>query len=75
MIYLFIVTGGLFIRLRFNEKKFVLYNHIRPQFCGKPSFSQQKKAIKIYANLGLALSGFEQWGPGKVGLNHVSNFS
>ena len=37
--YLFKVKGGLFTRLRFKENKFVIYNPIGPQFCGKPAFS------------------------------------
>ena len=41
-------------RLRFKEKKFVIYKLFGPQFCGKTSFSDEEIAIKIYANLGLA---------------------
>ena len=37
--YLITVKGGFFTRLWFKEKKFVIYNLIDPQFCGKPSFS------------------------------------
>ena len=42
------------MRLRFKEKKFLIYNLIWPQFGGKSSFSVKWIAIKIYANLGLA---------------------
>lgn len=34
--YLFTIKGGFFIRLMFKEKTFVIYNLIKPQFCGKP---------------------------------------
>jgi len=54
--YLVIVKGGFFIRLRFEEKKFVLYNPIGPQFCGKSSFGGSWMAIKIYANLELRVA-------------------
>ena len=37
--YLFTVKGGFFSRLRFKKKKCVIYNLIRPQFCGKSSFN------------------------------------
>ena len=37
--YLFIIKRGFFTRLRFKEKKVVIYNVIGPQFCGKPSCS------------------------------------
>ena len=36
--YVFTVKGGFFTKLRFKEKKFVIYNLIGPQFC-KSSFS------------------------------------
>ena len=42
------------MRLRFKEKKFVIYNLVGPQLWGKSSFSDKLIAIKIYANLGLA---------------------
>ena len=35
----FTFKRGFLRRLRFKEKKFVIYNLIGPQFCGKPSFS------------------------------------
>ena len=53
-----------FLRLKFKEKKFVIHNLIGPQFCDKSSFSGESIAIKIYANKGLAESGFDQLGPG-----------
>ena len=34
--------------------KFVIYNHIGLQFCGKSSLSGKSIAINIYANPGLA---------------------
>ena len=37
--YLITVKEGFFTRLWFKEKKFVIYNLLEPQFCGKPSFS------------------------------------
>ena len=48
------VKGGFVTILSFKEKKFVIYNIIGPQFCGKFSFNCKLIAIKIYANLGLA---------------------
>ena len=38
-IYSFAVKGGFFTRLRFKEKKNVIYNLTGSQFCGKSSFS------------------------------------
>ena len=52
--YLFIVKGGFFTRVRFKEKKFVIYDLIGPQFWGKPSFGGKEIAIKTYAYQGLA---------------------
>jgi len=57
------IIGRFLTRLSFKEKKCVIYNLVGTQFCGKPSFSGKQIAIKIYANLGLASSGFEQLGP------------
>ena len=40
--YLLTAKAGFFTGLRFKEKNFLQYNHlIRPQFCGKSSFSRK----------------------------------
>ena len=53
-VFTYLLQGGFFVRLRFTKKKFVSYNLIGPQFCGKSSFSSKQIAIKIYTNVGLA---------------------
>ena len=42
-----------FHKNKVKEKKFVNYNLIETQFCGKQSFSGKCIAIEIYTNLGL----------------------
>ena len=37
--YLFPTESGFFTRLKFTEKKFLIYNLIGPQLCSKSSFS------------------------------------
>ena len=41
--YLFTVQGGFFRRLRFKEKKFVIYNLIGPQFWANPPLALNKE--------------------------------
>ena len=43
------------------ESLIIIYLRLREG--GKPSFSGKQVAIKIYVNLRLAQSGFEQLGP------------
>ena len=45
--------------------KFVIYNHIGPNFVANPLFSGKEITIDIYSNPGLAWSGFQQLGPEK----------
>ena len=60
-LYLFTVKGGFFIRLTFQEKKFLIYDLIGSEFCDKPPISGKKIAIKIYANLDWLNRALNSW--------------